>query len=417
MENVKQLRLFPAGRVVMPPSKSLAHRAVMCAGMAQGGESLLRGVGHSEDVDATLGAMEKLGATYVWEGENVAVRRGVAVVEDAEGRMDCGESGTTLRLVLPLAALQARAWRFTGRGRLMARPMGAYAEVFRQSGVHFEQGAADIQVQGPLAAGDYRLPGDVSSQFVSGLLLALPLAAGDSTLTLTSPLESGGYVEMTLAVMERFGVRARRVAPESFAIPGGQVYCPADYTVEADYSQAAFFLAAGALGRPVRCGGLVPESLQGDAAVVDVLARMGVAVDWENNGLLARPGALHGADIDAREIPDLVPPLAALCCLARGCSHIYNAGRLRLKESDRLHALAAELAALGADIAEEADGLRIVGKERLAGGAVDAHGDHRIAMALAVAAIGCERPVSLSGWQHVAKSYPGFWDDYEKEVL
>jgi 3-phosphoshikimate 1-carboxyvinyltransferase len=324
-----------------------------------------------------------------------------------------------LRFLIALAGMTGEKWRFVGRGRLMERPLGVYADVFAQSGALFEQDDDGLLVQGPLLAGEYRLPGDVSSQFISGLLLALPLADGDSVLVLTSPLESAAYVDLTISVMAVFGVAIERDARGNFLIAGGQRYRAADYTVEGDYSQAAFFLGAGALGRTVACAGLLDDSLQGDFAIIDILGEMGADVAWDNGLVSAttRRGRLQAVTIDAREIPDLVPPLAALCCFASGTSKIINAGRLRIKESDRLAAMAQELRKLGADITETADGLIIVGRPSLRGGAVDAHNDHRIAMAMALAAIGCNSPVTLTGWQSVQKSYPQFWAYFEKEAV
>jgi 3-phosphoshikimate 1-carboxyvinyltransferase len=330
-------------------------------------------------------------------------------------------------------------WLFTGRGRLMERPQGVYAELFAKQGVFFARENAGIRVCGPLPAGVYRLPGNVSSQFVTGLLLALPLAEGDSILELASPLESADYVALTLQTMEAFGARAeeRRGADggvDGYMVKGGQRYRPAEYTVEGDWSQAAFFLCAAALGRDVAVAGLDPASRQGDRRVVGILERMGVSTSWKTGSLspaagtrderktieallrvAVSAGGLRGAEIDARDIPDIVPPLAALACFAKGVTRITGAGRLRIKESDRLSALAQELAKLGADISEEEDGLTIRGRVPglLPGGNVDAHGDHRIAMAMAVAAVGCGGPVRLAGAESVAKSYPGFWDDFE----
>jgi 3-phosphoshikimate 1-carboxyvinyltransferase len=311
-------------------------------------------------------------------------------------------------------------WRFTGRGRLLQRPLAVYAEVFAKAGARFSQDDNSVLVQGPLVAGEYLIPGDVSSQFISGLLLALPLAQQDSKLVLTSALESAAYVDLTVNVMAAFGVNVSVDAGGNYLIPGGQRYHAATYTVEGDYSQAAFFLGAGILGRTVSCAGLLQDSAQGDATILDILGQMGADVTWKNGVVTATTttaGGLNAVTIDAREIPDLVPPLAALCCFAKGTSRIINASRLRIKESDRLAAMAQELQNLGALIKETDDSLIITGQTSLRGGVVDAHNDHRIAMAMALASIGCTGPVILTGWESVQKSYPEFWIDFEKEAL
>jgi 3-phosphoshikimate 1-carboxyvinyltransferase len=401
---MKEIRRFPQGAVTPPPSKSLSHRAVICAALAagEGGWSEIENLGRSDDIDATLSAVKVLfGKAGRGAGEEAAI--------------DCGESGSTLRFLLPVAAACGMRAVFTGTGRLLSRPLEAYAGVFRAAGAEYAHEGDRVTVKGPMKSGVYSVPGDVSSQFVSGLLLALPLLDGDSSIRLSSPLESSGYVDMTLGVMRRFGVNAERKGP-CYLVRGGQRYRPSRYRVEPDYSQAAFFLVASALGRDVRVSGLDMWSAQGDRAILGVLGDAGAEISWRGGTVTARASRLSAVDVDAREIPDLVPPIAALCCFCHGTSRIGNAGRLRLKESDRLHALAAELGKLGADVREGDDFLEIAGREGingLPGGDADSCGDHRIAMAIATAAIGCRGVVRLSGWRSVSKSYPVFWRDFE----
>ncbi|MDR0425417.1 MAG: 3-phosphoshikimate 1-carboxyvinyltransferase, partial [Clostridiales Family XIII bacterium] len=426
------IRRFPEGIVWPPASKSLLHRAVICAALAEG-RSLIHNVTISEDIEATLGGVRALGANWRLDGRTLCIDGGG---ERRSGAIDCKESGSTLRFLIPVAAMSGQGAIFEGKGRLLERPMGAYASAFRRAGVAFQHSPDGIKVGGPLRGGIYTLPGDVSSQFVSGLLLALPLAAEDSEIRLESPLESRQYAEMTMDVMAAFGVSceaagatsgvgreaagdvsgvSREAAGDSFRVRGGQRYTPSEYTVEADFSQAAYFLAAAALGRDVACAGLSAGSRQGDIAILRILEGMGAEIRWGGGQVSARADRLKGASFDARENPDLVPPVAALCCFCEGESRIVNAGRLRLKESDRLSALAQGLSRLGADISEAADSLTIRGAPELKGGAtVDAHNDHRIAMAMALAAIRCKNPVRLTGWRSVQKSYPDFWRDFEK---
>jgi 3-phosphoshikimate 1-carboxyvinyltransferase len=414
MANLKQIERFPAGVVALPASKSYSHRALICAALAAAqGESTISGLGTSEDIDFTKNALWLLGAKAFAENGVTVVR----AAPPARGDMiDCGESGSTLRFLLPLAARGNRDIFFAGRRRLFQRPLGIYRDLFTQAGAEFEQRDYDVRVRGPLKGGIFELPGDVSSQFVSGLLFALPLLEEDSEIRLSTPLESSASAMMTQEVLEHFGIRLDETRT-GYRVRGRQKYRPYVYNVEADYSQAAFFLAAAALGRPVTCAGLRPDSIQGDREILPILEKMGCKSHWSSAGVTVDAGRLRSVTVDAREIPDLVPPIAALCCFGDGVSHIVNAGRLRLKESDRLHALAVELGRLGANIVEDRGGLTIFGKPYLDGGEADSHGDHRIAMALAVAAIRCQQPVRLSGWEHVNKSYPSFWEDFEKEVL
>ncbi|MCL2747183.1 MAG: 3-phosphoshikimate 1-carboxyvinyltransferase [Oscillospiraceae bacterium] len=406
---------FPAGLVRPPSSKSMGHRAVICAALAEE-DSVISRISLSEDIQATLDGVAALGASWRLSGDTLHI---TGRSQNADRRrydaIDCGESGSTLRFLIPIAALDARQTTFTGRRRLFRRPLEAYARVFAERNLLFQPIQEGLRVAGPLVGGPIALPGDVSSQFVSGLLFALPLCREASDLRLTTPLESAPYVTLTLDAMRRFGVAVEEVREggrHHYHIPGGQCYRACALTLEADYSQAAFFLAAAALGCSVRCAGLSPDSHQGDRAMLDILRDMGAEVIWEGGLVSVRADRLRPVTVDVRAIPDLTPPIATLCCFCEGTSRIVNAGRLRLKESDRLGALAAELGKLGADIQEGPDSLTIRGKPSLPGGEADAQGDHRIAMAVAVAAIRCQGPVTLTGADSVNKSYPRFWDDF-----
>ena len=347
------------GSVTPPPSKSQAHRLLICAALAEG-ESRLANLTPSQDVDATRRCL-------------------AALREDRRGlpQLDCGESGSTLRFLLPLALVLRGGGVFTGRGRLMDRPQRPYFDLFDEKGIRYDQKNGILTVEGRLTPGTYRLPGNVSSQFVTGLLYALPLLEGNSDILLTSPLESRSYVDMTLEALALFGIRGVE-REDRFLIPGGQRYRPCEAAVEADWSQAAFWLAAVSLGSPVRVEGLDQNSAQGDRVIADLFSRL----SW--------PGDV---EIDVSDCPDLAPPLAVMAAVRAGVTRLTGAARLRLKESDRLEAIG--------------------GRSGLTGGcAVDCRNDHRIAMMAAVAATACREPVTLLGAECVAKSYPHFWDDY-----
>ncbi|MCL1917764.1 MAG: 3-phosphoshikimate 1-carboxyvinyltransferase [Peptococcaceae bacterium] len=437
----------------MPPSKSVTHRAVICAGLTQG-ESVLRNISESEDIEATLRCMRTLEAHCVRKGNEVVIRgggmhhaQGTTHNTQSEGMdtpllLDCGESGSTLRFLMPLAACLGQPVSFTGNGRLMERPLEPYSDLFREYGVGVvRRSSIDIAAQslervtltvtGPLQGGEFRLPGHISSQFVSGLLLALPLLSQDSTVVMTTPLESASYVDITLDVMRAFGVEVRHREYQEFFIRGNQCYQACDYTVEGDYSQAAFFLVAAALGCNCVCAGLKEDSCQGDRRIVHILRQCGADVSWEEcsyaaddlsrecssekgKGLCVRPRELSCVTVDISDIPDLAAPLAVLFSFCRGESRIINGRRLRYKESDRLTAVATELRKLGADIEEGEDFLVIRGVDAFTGGQVDSWGDHRIAMMLSVAALKSTGPVWLTGSQSVAKSYPDFFEDFGK---
>ena len=404
------LTITPAplsGAVTPPPSKSQTHRARIAAALADG-ESVIDHVAYSQDIEATLRCLEELGAEFERRGSTVTVRGMAAGVMSPLRRMalphlNCGESGSTLRFLIPIALAVRGGGHFTGQGRLMERPQQPYFDIFRQKGIFFEQKDSVLTVQGLLTPGEYALPGNVSSQFFTGLLYALPLLGGPSLLRPTTPLESEGYIHMTLQEMARFGV----VLPVALSLPpqyhfeGNQTYTPAEVTVEADWSQAGFWYAARFLGGSIDILGLEQASHQGDRVVLDQFSA------------LQASGSL---DIDVSGCPDLVPPLAVMAALRAGqTTRLVNAQRLRIKESDRLAAVTAVLTALGGDVTEGEDFLTIRGRETLTGGGtVDSFHDHRIAMMTAILATRCENPVTLTGAEAVAKSYPDFWEEYER---
>ncbi len=396
------VRIYPrrlSGVVTPPPSKSLAHRLVIAASLAAG-TSTIRNTDFSQDVEATLRCMQALGGQ--WEAMEDGLRvTGIGGIRQPFGALpqfDCGESGSTLRFLIPISMTAGQGGIFTGRGRLMERPQEPYFHLFQERGIAWEQCDGVLTVQGQLAPGEYRLPGNVSSQFFTGLLMALPLLEGPSVVVSTTALESASYVTMTMGVLEQCGIRVR-YSPQirSFGVSPG-IYCPFETAVEADWSQAAFWYAAIALGSNLRLRGLNGRSSQGDAAVVahcKKLSQDGTAV------------------IDLSDCPDLLPPLAVMAAVRRGTTRFTGAARLRLKESDRLATVHQMLSALGGAASEEADSLTVYGVSTLPGGTVDGANDHRIVMAAAIAAARCQGPVVIRGAEAVKKSYPGFWRDYE----
>ena len=393
------------GTITPPPSKSQAHRLIIAAALADG-ESVLSNVAFSQDILATLSCMEQLGAR--WEkidGSTIRVQglaAGAPVLQkDGMPHFDCGESGSTLRFLIPIALAVAGGGVFSGRGRLMERPQKPYFDLFEEKGISWEQKDGTLTVRGTLESGTFLLPGNVSSQFFTGLLYALPLLDGASRITATTALESESYIAMTMDALKGRGVAVDVLEGKqgSFFVPGAQRYAPTQRRVEADWSQAGFWYAAMALGNLVDVTGMSENSRQGDQVVADAFVK------------LCRSGDV---ELDVADCPDLVPPLAAMAAVRKGTTSIVHAARLRIKESDRLSAVTAVMNALGAHIEELHDGLVICGLETLCGGvSVDACNDHRIAMMAAVAATRCKEPVTIEGAECVRKSYPNFWEDYE----
>jgi 3-phosphoshikimate 1-carboxyvinyltransferase len=400
------------GILAVPPSKSVAHRAIVCAALSWGG-SRISPVDDSQDMQAMLQCMAALGADYTREGRLLRIQdsgrrpEGIPV-------LDCLESGNTLRFLMPLALVLSGGGRFLTSGRLAERPLGPYEALFARQGIAFDRLADGFLVQGRLVPGRFELPGDVSSQFITGLLLALPLLDGDSEIILTTPPESDAYLQLTMDTMADFKVSVQRPNPQRFFVKGNQSYRSRDYTVEGDYSQAAVMLCAGALGSNVAVKGLNPTSHQGDKAVMELLSQMGASFVLEGGACAMRANSLNGICIDGGQFPDILPMMALVCCLAKGESRIENAGRLRLKECDRLAATVQELFKLGADIRAEGDNMVIHGRELLTGGMLaDSHNDHRMAMMLSIAALHCREPLSLTNPSCVKKTWPSYWDDYK----
>lgn len=381
-----------SGEITPPPSKSQAHRLLIAAYLA-GGEALVQNVANSQDIAATRACMSALLAPPA--GEQPAAE---PLTERALPLLDCGESGSTLRFLIPIALALRGGGVFTGRGRLMERPQEPYFEIFREKSISYEQKDGKLTVKGQLTPGVYTLPGNVSSQFITGLLYALPLLKGNSEIRLTTALESAGYVEMTLGALEQFGVKVNCRNTSAFTIPGNQGYTPCVCAVESDWSQAGFWYAVKGVGNAVETVGMNPRSAQGDRALEQWAA------------LLHKEGEVV---LDVSGSPDLVPPIAAWAALRNGqVTRLVNASRLRIKESDRLATVTSELRKLGANIEEGDDFLTITGVPTLSGGAVTSHNDHRIAMMLAVAATRCTERVTIADAGAVNKSYPNFWDDY-----
>ncbi len=370
------------GAVTPPSSKSQTHRAVLALMLAQG-EGKLSNLAVSEDIQATQDCV-------------AALKSGHPAGVDGLPLLDCGESGSTLRFLIPVALAVRGGGHFTGRGRLMERPQGPYIRLFEEKGILWKQEEACLTVAGQLEPGVYALPGNVSSQFITGLLYALPLLPGDSRIVLTTPLESRGYVDMTLDMLRRFDIKVEE-QEDGFLVPGNQTYQARDLTLEADWSGAAFWYAANFLGAQVDIQGLNPDSVQGDRQIGTLY--------WK----LARPGDV---DIDLSQCPDLAPPLAAMAAVRKGTTRFVHAGRLRMKESDRLETIARTLNALGAKAQVGEDTLTLEGLDHLKGGTVDGCNDHRIAMMAAVTAVACKEPVTILGAECVKKSYPRFWEDY-----
>lgn len=384
------------GKLSIPSSKSCAHRALICAALADG-KSVISGVSMSKDIEATIGSMKALGAEFEINGSEIKVRGIKNPSEKAV--IDCCESGSTLRFLIPVAAALGTDSEFVGKGRLPQRPIDIFIRELGKKGIRFLSETMPYKMTGKLNGGTFCLEGDVSSQFVTGLLFALPLLDEDSEICLTSHLESRPYVDITVEMLRRYGIEIEETE-NSYRIRGGQKYIPHDETVEGDYSQAAFFCVANALGSDVQLDNLNEKSVQGDKRIIDIISQTCIN------------GSIGSFREDCSDIPDLVPVLAVLASFGGGESVIYNAQRLRIKESDRLETTAAMLNNLGGDVEITDDGLIIRPTGKMHSGTVESFGDHRIVMAASIAATAIDGEVLIKGAEAVEKSYPDFIKDY-----
>lgn len=410
MSDVKFSPFVPNGTVNVPPSKSDVHRAIICAAMANG-VSRISPVALSNDIKATIGCIKALGADAVLEN-NVLTVDGTNMYKNKTALLDCGESGSTLRFFIPIAAVGNINATFVGKGKLPQRPIGIFTEALPKAGtVCKTEGGLPLEIKGQLKSGIFEIPGNVSSQFITGLLLALPILEGDSEIVLTSPLESVGYISMTIRTMKQFGVNIQ-ATENGWHIKGGQSYKTCDYTTDGDWSQAAFFMVLGAVSGKVTVKGVAKDSTQGDKKCAQILARFGAKVTQLDNEVTVEKGELKAITIDASQIPDLVPILSVCAAFAEGTTKIINAERLRIKECDRLKATAELLNNLGGKVKELSDGLEITGVSSLKGGNVNGYNDHRIVMSAAVCAARSDEDITATFAMSINKSYPDFYIDY-----
>ena len=405
------------GTVSAPASKSEAHRRMICAGLTQG-ETMLTGFMDYADMAATMRCLGALGSTFNRDGDTLTIS-GMQGKIAKMPVMDCGESGSTLRFFVPIALTVAGGTVFRMHGRLGSRPMDVYRDLFVPRGVRWymgvgADGAAELTVRGKMEPGDYVLPGDVSSQFVSGLLFALPLLPGNSTLTVQQPVESESYIRMTIEAIAASGIEVQESSAFSWRIPGHQQYKSRSCHLNGDYSQAAVLCCAGALGHDITVTHLSPVTTQGDRAILRHLMALGATVEESDNHIRVKAGKLHGATLDMHDCPDIAPILALTAQLAEGESRLTHCGRLRLKECDRLAATVEILNLLGGDAQADGDDIVLHGVKQLRGGVtLPNYGDHRMVMLASIAATKCEQPIEMDGIEAIDKSWPEYLKVYQ----
>lgn len=402
-----------SGAVMPPPSKSQAHRLLICAALATEPCTIVCSA-LNDDIVATMNCLNALGADIKYSDGVFTV---LPVKLQKGATLNCGESGSTLRFLLSVAAALGADATFVGAGKLPQRPNGALCDALALHGIEFEKQMPDAELpltcRGSLAAGNYRLPGNISSQYLTGLLFALPLLEQESTIEITDGLTSASYVDMTIDAVRRAGITISNKG-NIYEIKGRQQYhLPQRTVVEGDWSAAAFWLVAGVIGKhPITVQGINYDSLQGDRCIVDHLRKMGAFIEIADNRVVAFPSQLFGTDLDCMDTPDLVPILAVAAAAASGSTEFYNVGRLRYKESDRLAAMQKTLAAFGIASSVGEDTFTVYGGTPVAKNAVDSFGDHRIAMSAAILSTIADGETTILGAECVAKSYPSFYDHF-----
>lgn len=401
------------GTLQVPASKSYMHRYILAAALAAG-ESVISNVSYSNDIDATLACAAAIGAHVSWMADSVAIG-GVRTANSCP-TLDCGESASTLRFLIPIAIVLCGGGRFVGAETLMKRPLEPYFRIFEQNGIAYDYCPGKyLEVRGSFNQKTYRVDGSVSSQFVTGLLYALPRLLFDTEIVIDGVLESKPYIDITLDVLRQAGIEVENDHYQMFRMRGGQAFAAGDVMAQGDYSQAAFFIAAGLIAGAVRLQNLVRYTTQGDAVIVSLAKHMLGDVQWEGDDLIVKPSKLQSlGEIDAHDFPDLVPVLSLICTQCTGDTVIKNIGRLKIKECDRLAATQEMLNQLGAQVTADGDSLHIRGGAQLSGGVVDSYNDHRMAMTAAVAALMSEQPVTIGRPMSINKSYPKFYEDLKR---
>ena len=401
-----------SGSVKAPGSKAHTHREIIASFLSEGTSKIVEPL-FADDTQATLRAVRAFGAE-IDEKEDHLVVSGDGKVKTPKAPVECGESGATLRFLIPIAALAPGDSRFLLGRSLRNRPVEPYLESLHEIGISSSlDGEGGLLVQGGgVRGGRISIRGDISSQFISGILFATPKATADTDVVLSTPLESRGYVDITIDALAKHGVRVDREDYFRFHVPSNQNYRPHDCEIPGDYSSSAFLLAAAAVtGSRINVLNLDPNSIQSDKAIIDILERMGAKIVIKNKAVEIAGDRLKAVDIDATDIPDLVPVCATLASFAEGKTKIRNAGRLKYKESNRLDSLRVELSKMGSRIEQKNDNLIISGPCKLHGAEIDPHDDHRIAMACIVAALATRDETLIENIECIGKSYPSFIAD------
>lgn len=399
------------GEITIPPSKSMAHRAIICAALSKG-TSTITNISYSDDIIATLDGIQQLGAQIKHDKDCVCIKGISDFTQLKSNTIFCNESGSTLRFFIPIFSLCNQEIQFTGKNRLLKRPQTIYEDIFHDQNLIYQHNEEAITIHGALKSGHYKLQGDVSSQFISGLLFALPLLDSDSTIHIKEPFESRSYVDLTLEMLHHFQIEAFYQDANTIYIKGNQTYQATTYQVEGDYSQMAFYAVLAAINNDLTINGITSDSKQGDKTILSILQNASIPTKEISCGYHITHKEIKGSEIDLQNCPDLGPILCVLGMYAKGTTRIYNAQRLRYKESDRIAAMEEELKKCNVQIRTNESEIIINGKNEYAGNVtLHSHNDHRIVMSLCVAATMFHQSITIENAEAINKSYPDFFKD------
>ena len=397
-----------SGKVRIPPSKSMAHRTIICACLANG-KSVISNIDYSVDILTTIECMRNLGAEIECEKDFVVINGIKDFNSLRNNEIQCNESGSTLRFLIPLFSLTNQKIIFKGKNRLLKRPQKIYEDIFNSLGLYFYQDDEKIEIEGSLKANEYSICGNVSSQFISGLLFTLPLLKEDSKINILPPVESKSYIYLTIEMLKKFGIEIIWQDDFTLFIKGNQKYIPHNEVVEGDFSQFAFFGVMACINSKLNISGMDQNSLQGDKQILDVLKDFGCDISFDNGAYTVSADNLEAREIDIKNCPDLGPVLCILAMFSKGKTVIHNVSRLRIKESDRIQAMVTECGKMGCKIQATQNEMIIEGGFSTPTEELSGWNDHRIVMACAVAL--SRLGGTINGCEAITKSYPNFFED------
>ncbi len=407
----KTIKIYPgklSGKVEVPASKSIGHRAIISAALSHG-KSILHNITLSDDINATIEAVKSFGAKIELRKDKLIIH-GVKHISPSKNPIDCKESGSTLRFLIPLLASTNKRVVFKGAPSLIKRPLTIYKQIAIQDNIDFSITKDKVMVNGSFKGKHYHIDGDVSSQFITGLMFVLPLLKYDSKITFSKPLESKSYIDITIDILNKFGIEIEEIT-NGYYIPGNQKYTPTNISIEGDYSQGAFFLVGGVLNGNIQVNNLKLDSIQGDRQIIEFINQMKGRLIFNENGYTALKSSTVGTILDITNTPDLGPILTLLAVASNGTTIIKGTKRLRFKESDRIKSTVITLKKLGANISVKGDDIYAIYTPKLHGGTIESHNDHRIAMMAAISATISDSPITITSADAITKSYPNFYND------